>query len=582
VLGRVDVEVDDVADRGAQIAGLAAGLRGVVVAGDALTLSICRLNTALGSVERAGQIYDLLYRDSLQTGAAVRKSVDAFARFSIAAREIGATSDLVATRETGTGDRNGGRFVNVGPYTRTRHAGSNVRQIKYRLLHLDGSRRCAERTIRAMQPWSGTEWPVDRFGASGLMSLVARATNSSPTSRASRRRLLGVTLGIGAATLLPGCAIPQRLAAVPAARSGEARVLGLPNERFRIATPEGQAELDREVVAALERRRRALGLPDGAMVPALNLLAVSGGGENGAFGAGLLNGWTAHGTRPVFDLATGVSTGALTAPFAYLGPDWDEALKDVYTAITPDRVLTRRWLTAAVFDDGLADTSPLFETISHYLDERMLVAIADAYQQGRLLLIGTADIDAQTPVIWNIGAIAGSGHPRALDTVRRILLASAAIPGAFPPVMFDVTLDGEAHQEMHVDGGTFTQAFLYPSAVTSARRAALARRQRVQPARAWIIRNGRLDSDWAMVDRRSISIAARAIASMIAASGFNDAVRLYFFAQRDNVDYNLAYIGSDFTVRLESPFEPGFMRALYAYGYDRARTGFEWAKTPPL
>ncbi|MCZ8149382.1 MAG: patatin-like phospholipase family protein, partial [Roseomonas sp.] len=335
----------------------------------------------------------------------------------------------------------------------------------------DGSRRCAERTIRAMQPWSGAEWPVDRFGTSGLTLPVARATNSSPTSRASRRRLLGVTLGIGAATLLPGCAIPQRLAAVPAARSGEARVLGLPNERFRIATPEGQAELDREVVAALERRRRALGLPDGAMVPALNLLAVSGGGENGAFGAGLLNGWTAHGTRPVFDLATGVSTGALTAPFAYLGPDWDEALKDVYTAITPDRVLTRRWLTAAVFDDGLADTSPLFETISHYLDERMLVAIADAYQQGRLLLIGTADIDAQTPVIWNIGAIAGSGHPRALDTVRRILLASAAIPGAFPPVMFDVTLDGKAHQEMHVDGGTFAQAFLYPSAVTSARRA---------------------------------------------------------------------------------------------------------------
>jgi hypothetical protein len=372
------------------------------------------------------------------------------------------------------------------------------------------------------------------------------------------------------------------MAAVPEARSADARVLGLPNERYRIATPEGQAGLDREVMAALARRRRALDLPDGAMLPALNLLAVSGGGENGAFGADLLKGWTTQGTRPVFDLVTGVSTGALTAPFAYLGAEWDESLEDVYTNITADRVLLRRYITAAIFDDALVDTSPLFETISHYLDERMLAAIAQAYGQGRLLLIGTADIDAQAPVVWNIGAIAGSGHPRALDTVRRIMLASAAIPGAFPPVMFDVAVDGVQHQEMHVDGGTFMQAFLYPSAVTIARRAAIARGQRIQPAHAWIIRNGRLDSEWAMVDRRSVSIAGRAIASMIAASGFNDAVRLYFFAQRDGVDYNLAYIGPGFTQRLESPFEQGYMRALFAHGYDRARGGFPWAKTPPL
>jgi predicted acylesterase/phospholipase RssA len=397
-----------------------------------------------------------------------------------------------------------------------------------------------------------------------------------------RRHLLGGLLGLGAVAALPGCAIPPRLPAVPEGRSAEASVLGLPNERYRIATPAGQAALDREVVAAIARRRQALNLPAGAILPELNLLAVSGGGENGAFGAGLLTGWTTRGDRPVFDLATGVSTGALTAPFAYLGPDWDAALTDVYTNITLDRVLFRRRITAAIFDDALADTSPLFETISHYLDERMLAAIAQAYGQGRLLLIGTADIDAQAPIVWNIGAIAASGHPRALDTVRRILLASAAIPGAFPPVMFDVTIDGERHQEMHVDGGTFVQAFLYPSAVTSARRAAIARGRRVPPARAWIIRNGRLDSEWAAVDRRSVSIAGRAISSMIASSGFNDAVRLYFFAQRDGVDYNLAFIGPDFTQRLESPFEQGYMRALYAFGFERARAGYPWAKAPPL
>ncbi|MBP0467009.1 patatin-like phospholipase family protein [Roseomonas sp. PWR1] len=403
-----------------------------------------------------------------------------------------------------------------------------------------------------------------------------------PPRGGSRRRLLGAAAAVGTAGLAPGCALPPRLDAVPAGRSGEARVLGLPNERFRITTAEGQAGFEREVVDALARQRRALGLRDGASVPEMNLLAVSGGGENGAFGAGLINGWTAHGTRPVFDLATGVSTGALTAPFAFLGSDWDQPLKEVYTAITVDRVLRSRGLTAAIFNDALADTSPLFDTISTYLDERMLAAIAEGHRQGRLLMIGTADIDAQLPVVWNIGAIADSGHPRALDTVRRILLASAAIPGAFPPVMFDVTVDGQRHQEMHVDGGTFAQAFLYPSAVTASRRAAIARGRRVPPARAWVIRNGRLDSEWAMVNRRGLSIAARAISSMIAASGFNDAVRLYFFAQRDGVDFNLAFIGSDFTRQLESPFEQGFMRALYDHGYEKARVGFRWAKTPPI
>jgi hypothetical protein len=307
---------------------------------------------------------------------------------------------------------------------------------------------------------------------------------------AHRRGLLRAAAGLPLAAALPGCAIPPREPAVPRGQSGRATVLGLPNERFRLVLPEGQAAIEREFIEAQARQRRHLGLAPNTILPTLDMLAVSGGGENGAFGAGLLNGWTAHGNRPVFDLVTGVSTGALTAPFAYIGPSHDEPLKRVYTEISPERVLIRRWVTAAIFDDGLADTSPLFNTIAEYLDEAMLAAIARAYDEGRLLLIASADLDAQTPVIWNIGAIAKSGHPRALDTIRRILLASAAIPGAFPPVMFDVTVDGRPHQEMHVDGGTFVQAFLYPAVVTRARRERLARHQRVAPARAWIIRAG--------------------------------------------------------------------------------------------
>ena len=175
----------------------------------------------------------------------------------------------------------------------------------------------------------------------------------------------------------------------------------------------------------------------------MNYLAVSGGGDNGAFGAGLMNGWTETGTRPEFKMVTGVSTGALIAPFAFLGPDYDAALREVYTTMTPEKVYRARGLSAALFDDAMADTTPLAEMIAKYADQKMFDAIAREYQKGRLLLIGTTDLDAQRPVIWNIGAIAASGHPEALELFRKILRASAAIPGAFQPVLIDVEIDGQ-------------------------------------------------------------------------------------------------------------------------------------------
>jgi predicted acylesterase/phospholipase RssA len=384
----------------------------------------------------------------------------------------------------------------------------------------------------------------------------------------------------GFAAMLPACSTPTRGPAVPLGRTTQATVLGIPNERFFPFY--GTEPLEAEFQAAVDRLRRAQGLPANAVLPEVQLLAVSGGGENGAFGAGVLCGWSDHGDRPVFELVTGVSTGALTAPFAYLGSNYDPQLRSVYTELNASRVLEKRALTAALFDDAMADNSPLFKTISIYLDDAMLAALGKSYEDGRLLLIGTSDLDAQQPVIWNIGAIAKSGHPRALDTIRRILLASAAIPGAFPPTMFDVTLDGVAYQELHVDGGAFAQAFLYPAGVTRQRRATMAGGKRVAPARAFVIRNGRLDPDWAVTERSTLGIAGRAISAMIAASGINDVMRMYSGTQRDGIDFNLAYIGSDFTQKLPEPFDQGYMRALFDYGYQRARRGYEWAKQPPI
>ena len=396
-----------------------------------------------------------------------------------------------------------------------------------------------------------------------------------------RRSLLTLAAGSTLAASLPACSIPTRLAAVPRGRSSAATVLGVPNERFFPTEAAGQAGLQREFVAAVQRQLASRGLPPDVPVLELDLLGISGGGENGAFGAGLLNGWTERGDRPSFFLVTGISTGALSAPFAFLGSAWDAKLKSVYTDITLADVLVRRGYTAAIWNDALADTSPLFRTISRYLDEAMLAEIARAYDGGRLLLIGTSNLDAQMPVIWNIGAMAKSGHPRALDTVRRILLASSAIPGAFSPVLFDVTLDGQRFQELHVDGGAFAQVFLYPFSVSQFRRERLARRLPVAPARAWVIRNARLDPEWASVDRRTLGILGRAVTSMISASGFNDVLRLYVAAERDGVDYNLAFIGRDFTVEYDKPFEQSYMRPLFEYGRQRALRGDAWVKRPP-
>jgi hypothetical protein len=377
--------------------------------------------------------------------------------------------------------------------------------------------------------------------------------------------MLGLGIAMGA------CSAPERGPAVPRTGTERALPLGLADARFypdgdpRPFVETGTEALKREIAA----------LPPGQRLPPAYYLAVSGGGDNGAFGAGLLNGWSETGTRPRFKAVTGVSTGALIAPFAFLGPDYDGVLREVYTTINAERVYRTRGLSAALFDDAMADTTPLADFIARYADQKLLEAIAAEYRRGRLLLIGTTDLDAQRPVIWNVGAIADSGHPQALQLVRQILRASAAIPGLFQPVLIDVELDGKKYQELHVDGGAIAQLFLYPPSVEL--RQAGGKRER----HAYIVRNARLDPEYAMSERRTISIAGRAISTMLHASGHNDVLRVYFIARRDRVDYNLAYIGRDFQGTKKGEFDQLYMRALFDYGYRQGRQGPVWHKEPP-
>lgn len=369
-----------------------------------------------------------------------------------------------------------------------------------------------------------------------------------------------------------GCASPERTASVPAADFDRALPLGLANVRF--FPVKDHVALLAEFEQAILRQRQALGVGPDAVLPTAHLLAISGGGDNGAFGSGVLVGWTEAGDRPEFMLVTGVSTGALLAPFAFLGPAYDRQLREMYTTISADDIFSERSLLNGIFNDAMADTTPLWELISRSVDAPMMAAIGHEYQKGRLLLIATTDLDAQRPVIWSIGAIAVSGHPGALDLFRKILRASSAVPGMFQPVMIDVELDGKPYQEMHVDGGAMQQIFLYPASIDVRK---LAHEER----KAYLIRNAVETPEWADVEPRTLNIAGRAVSAMIHSSGSNDLLRIYFLTQSEDVDYNLAYIGSDFSAPKAGDFDKAYMTALFDYGYQKARRGYPWLQKPP-
>ncbi|HEX7236812.1 MAG TPA: patatin-like phospholipase family protein [Gammaproteobacteria bacterium] len=400
----------------------------------------------------------------------------------------------------------------------------------------------------------------------------------------TRRRLViggGVVVALALVALWAQQTLefPERLDAVPVELTTRAVVPGIPNARYWVLSD--IEPLVRDALAARQREEAYLSRSGQAgELPPLELLAISGGGDKGAFGAGLLNGWTASGSRPTFKLVTGVSTGALIAPFAFLGSDYDKVLEEVYTTIAPTDVASPRSMIAAIDNDGMASNEPLWALISKHVDERLLAAVAAEHEKGRILLVATTDLDARQPVVWNMGNIAASGSGNALELFRSILLASAAIPGAFPPSMVTVEADGKRYQEMHVDGGASAQVFLYPPSMSQA--AAKLGEGMVRRGRVYVIRNAALAPTWQPVDRRTINIAARAIDSLITTQGFGDLYRIYATTQQDNLDFNLAYIGDDFVYRdKKEQFETAFMKSLYDYGFRLGRAGYQWYKSPP-
>ena len=350
-------------------------------------------------------------------------------------------------------------------------------------------------------------------------------------------------------------------------------VPGYSHIRYWGDTGEG---LSPNIVAEVIAQQRAAGF---APKPP-SFLAISGGGSNGAFGAGVLFGWTAAGTRPEFVVVTGISTGSLIAPFAFLGPPYDELLKQAYTDISGKDIYEKKGVLAILGSESVADNTPLRHLVSRYVTDSMVADIALQHNRGRRLLIGTTNLDAERPVVWDIGSIANSGDPGRKKLIQDILVASASIPGLFPPVNIKVVADGKSYDEMHVDGGTSNQAFMFPTDFSLKQADKDAKRGKVNRT-LYVLRNGKVTPEYSKVKPRLAAIVEKSISSLIKYQGIGDLYRMYANAQRDGITFRALWIPESFTMKEPKPFDPAYMRALFDLGYGMGRNGVKWAEQPP-
>lgn len=337
------------------------------------------------------------------------------------------------------------------------------------------------------------------------------------------------------ALLVTGCAGGPLRHPLPPSLATQAEPPGMPRVRFwGDETPAAFAEWASMSDPDFEARHAALiGQPH-------RYLVLSGGGAEGAFGAGLLAGWSREGSRPQFQIVTGISTGAIAAPFAFLGSRYDEVLREIYTRYGVRDLVEIRSIFGILRGDAAASTVPLRRLLARYIDDSVVAAIAAEGRKGRSLYVGTTNLDAGRPVIWDITRMAASAAPGAADLIRDVILASASIPGAFSPVIIPVQAQGRRYDEMHVDGGVTAQLFLAPGGIDWKR---IAERLRLPgPPEVYIIRNARLMPEREPVPRRLLPIMGRTVATLIRRQGIGDLAQVYLLAARDGLGFNLAYV----------------------------------------
>jgi len=383
-------------------------------------------------------------------------------------------------------------------------------------------------------------------------------------------------MAIAVLLLLTGCTSLERNP-VPIDAMSRAVIPGMPDVRDWGDEPSPHFQED--LIQSVRDEWEATG----SVGRGMEALLLSGGGSNGAFGAGFLSGWTEAGTRPIFKIVTGVSTGALAAPFAFLGSDYDEALEQLFTTVKSKDIYKIRNPLTVMRKDSLTRTDPLAAQIEQVVNVAMMQKIAGEHRRGRRLFVGTTNLDAQRLVVWNMGAIATSGRPGSLELFRRVLLASASIPVAFPPVYIDVEVDGARYDEMHVDGGVIAEFFLWGAMVdiTSGMRELGVDAAERGSVSIYIIRNGQIDPAPEQVERNLVDIASRSMITLLKAVAMGDLIRIWALAQRDGVDFNYISIPPEHAETPAGAFDPSEMRRLFELGRRLALEHEPWHTEPP-
>lgn len=330
------------------------------------------------------------------------------------------------------------------------------------------------------------------------------------------------------------------------------------------------------------RGASALVVPAGTSLPdqPQTILVVSGGGMNGAFPAGLLKGWSASGTRPRFDVVTGISTGALIAPFAFVGAEYDEELERVYTSVNAAQIYRLRSLLALPWSDALADSEPLRRRIKKEVTSEMLEKIARAHRSGRRLYVGTTNLDTLQQVVWDLGAIAAGNDPQKLDLIHDVLLASCSVPGLLPPVPINIQIDGKNYSELHADGNV-SSSLLLPPQLPGIGGDGLAMDE-PNPVELYVVIAGKLAPEPTEVERRLFHVSDVSLKGLIQSQMESDLQRVYLLTRLTGARFHLAAIPEDLPTNSKSlSFDPRSMREVFEAGRQFGERAGPWLETPP-
>jgi hypothetical protein len=301
----------------------------------------------------------------------------------------------------------------------------------------------------------------------------------------------------------------------------------------------------------------------------INILCVSGGGKFAAFTAGVLNGWTATGQRPRFDVATGISSGAPVALMAYLGPKYDPLLGELFLNLRRSDLYVWRPVRGLITGTGLMSSRPLQELLDYYITDDVLMEIRAAHQNGQRLFIATSNMVTHRMIVWDIGAIACSNHPEALTIIRKVFLASCSIPGLVPPVEFDVTVNGVRYKEYHADAGNLAQIFVRTAGPLP------------PGSTIWILSAGKTHPDPSNRRPHVIEAMVTAVSAGLYSLFRADAMKLYALCGVTRSNYRLMALPRNFRGRSSSmDFDPAESRRMYWIGYQMA-IGEAWDTLPP-